>query len=469
MKIPENAERIIKTLEEHGHEGYVVGGCVRDMILRREPGDWDITTSAEPEEVKALFPRTIDTGIRHGTVTVMFGKEGYEVTTYRMDGEYEDHRHPKEVVFTPSLREDLKRRDFTINAMAYNPKAGIVDEFEGIQDLGRKCIRCVGEPRERFEEDALRMLRGIRFAAQLEFGIEVNTLSAIREKAPTLVSVSAERIRSELTKLLLADASDRLLLAVQTGLSRYFLPELDDMITTSQNNPHHCFDVGNHSLEAVRQINRIWKEEELPGIPREEKAHVVLVYAALLHDVAKPDCKETDEEGIDHFYNHNELAAEKAKGILKRLKFDNETISLVTKVIRYHDSRHENCLIDGKYSEKGKRAMRRLMNRIGPSAMPYLFALQRADLLAQSDYTRDEKLAKLGAAQRCYDEICQAGEAVGREDLAIGGRELLALGVKPGPGMGELLNQLMEAVLDDPSKNTEYELTGLARQILSDL
>ncbi len=461
VRIPENVDYIIKILEENGFEAYAVGGCVRDMVMGREPDDWDITTSAEPLEVKALFHRTIDTGIQHGTVTVMIGNEGYEVTTYRRDGDYEDHRHPSAVVFTPNLLEDLKRRDFTINAMAFNPTAGIVDEFEGIQDIQRKCIRCVGEAGERFEEDALRMLRGIRFAAQLEFGIEVKTLSAIREKAPTLVNVSAERIRTELTKLLLADASDRLMFAVQTGLSRYFLPELDAMIATSQNNPHHCFDVGNHSLEAVRHINRLWKKGDIEGIPREEKDHIILVYAALLHDVSKPGCRITDDEGIDHFHNHNELAADKAEQILKRLKFDNDTISLVTRIIRYHDSRHENCLIDGEYSPKGKRAMRRLMNRIGSSAMPYLFALQRADLLAQSDYDRTEKLAKLEAAQRCYQEICLAGEAVTRKDLAISGRDLQSMGIQPGPEMGKLLERLLETVLEDPSKNTAEELRKL--------
>ena len=199
MKIPENASFIIQTLEKSGFEAYVVGGCVRDMVLGREPEDWDITTSATPQQVKALFRRTIDTGIQHGTVTVMVGSEGYEVTTYRMDGEYEDHRHPKEVVFTPNLIEDLKRRDFTINALAFNPRTGLVDEFDGLGDLERHCIRCVGVAKERFEEDALRMLRGIRFAGQLQFELEEKTLQAIEEKAPTLTNVSAVRIRTELT------------------------------------------------------------------------------------------------------------------------------------------------------------------------------------------------------------------------------------------------------------------------------
>lgn len=459
MKIPENAARILQTLQENGYEAYVVGGCVRDMILGREPGDWDITTSAEPLQVKALFRRTIDTGIQHGTVTVMMGHEGYEVTTYRMDGEYKDHRHPKEVIFTPTLIEDLRRRDFTINAMAYNPQTGLIDAFDGMGDLRRRCIRCVGDPLERFEEDALRILRGIRFAGQLEFEVETATFDAMTAKASTLVHVSAERIRTELTKLLISGGSDRLLLAVQTGLSRYFLPELDMMLQTPQNNPHHCYDVGRHSLEALRQIHILWQQEGFG-----EKEQVMLAYAALLHDVAKPDCKTVDDEGIDHFYLHPEEGARKAREILRRLKFDNDTVSMVTKLIRYHDRRHENCLIDGVYSPKGKRAMRRLMNQAGKDTMPLLFLLQRADLLAQSDYMKEQKLAKLEAGERCYREIVQSREAVTVSELAIGGRDLIGLGMKPGPELGQMLQRLLELVLDDPQKNTKENLYSQVKQ-----
>lgn len=462
ITIPENVAKILSRLEEHGFEGYAVGGCVRDTILGREPGDWDITTSAKPWQVKALFRRTIDTGIQHGTVTVMMGKEGYEVTTYRVDGEYADHRHPKEVQFTPNLREDLMRRDFTINAMAYNPRTGIIDEFDGLGDLRRHCIRCVGSPVERFEEDALRMLRGVRFAGQLQFDIGEETYRAIREKAPTLVNVSAERIRTELTKLLLSPGANRLMLASETGLTKYFLPEFDEMLAVGQNNPHHCFDVGHHVLEAVRQINLLWEQCS----QKEEKVHVALVYGALLHDVAKPDCKTTDEEGVDHFYRHNSLGAEKAGKILKRLKFDNDTISMVRRIILHHDSRHENCLIQGQYSTKGKGPMRRLINKIGKDAMPLLFMLQRADLLAQSSYKREEKLAKLSAGEQCYEEIIKSGDAVTIKDLAIGGREILAMGVTPGPAVGEILHSLLELVLGNPEKNTVETLTEEVRKLL---
>lgn len=463
IELPDNVAFILTTLKKNGFEGYAVGGCVRDAVLGREPEDWDITTSARPEEVKALFRRTIDTGIQHGTVTVMLGEVGYEVTTYRMDGKYEDHRHPKEVQFTPNLVEDLKRRDFTINAMAYNPETGIVDKFDGMGDMERRCIRCVGNAEERFAEDALRMLRGVRFAGQLQFEMEDATKQAIQKQAPTLVNVSAERIRTELTKLLVSDGADRLMLAVETGLIAYFLPEFAQMLQTPQNNPHHRFDVGNHSMEAVRQVNRQWKElcakKEMS-----KKQHVALAYAALLHDVAKPDCRTTGEDGIDHFHNHPELGAEKAKSILRRLKFDNDTISMVFRLILFHDRRHENCYIDGKYSTKGKRDMRRLMNRIGLDAMPLLFELQRADLLSQSSYKQEEKLNQLEAGIRCYREIIEAEDAVTLKDLAIGGRELMGLGIKPGPQIGSTLHQLLEEVLDDPEKNKAETLIRLAKE-----
>lgn len=460
MIIPKNAAFIIRTLEEHGYEAYVVGGCVRDLVLGREPGDWDITTSAQPLQVKALFRRTIDTGIQHGTVTVMIGEEGYEVTTYRMDGEYEDHRHPKEVLYTPNLMEDLKRRDFTINAMAFNPKTGIVDAFDGLGDLKRRCIRCVGDPRKRLEEDALRMLRGIRFAAQLQFDVEEETLRAIAEKAPTLVNVSAERIRTELTKLIVSDGCDRLMLTSETGLSRYFLPEFDAMLATNQHNPHHCYDVGHHSLKVIQYINRIYKEN---AAKFSQKEHVMLVYAALLHDVAKPDCKSVDEEGIDHFYGHPELGETKARQILRRLKFDNDTVSMVSCLIRYHDRRHENCLIDGVYSEKGKKGMRRLMNEAGKSAMPLLFCLQQADLRAQSTYKQEEKLQKLAAARRCYDEVIAAKDAVTVKELAINGSDLIAMGMQPGPQLGKVLQYLLENVLQYPQNNTKHKLEEMVR------
>ena len=244
IKIPERANLIIHALEDAGYEAYVVGGCVRDSILGREPNDWDITTSALPEQVKALFRRTVDTGLKHGTVTVLQQDEGFEVTTYRIDGEYEDGRHPKEVAFTRDLSEDLKRRDFTINAMAYNDRKGLVDLYGGLDDIENKVIRCVGDPYERFGEDALRMLRAVRFSAQLGYSIEEKTKEAIQELSPNLEKISAERIHTELVKLLVSDNPMELRTAYETGMTKVFLPEFDLAMETDQKHIHHCYSVG---------------------------------------------------------------------------------------------------------------------------------------------------------------------------------------------------------------------------------
>lgn len=285
IQLPEKVSEIINCLRSHNFEAYAVGGCVRDSLLGRTPSDWDITTSATPEEVKSLFSHTVDTGIQHGTVTVMLGHEGFEVTTYRIDGEYEDARHPKEVAFTLSLREDLKRRDFTINAMAYNEESGLVDLFGGAQDLERGVIRCVGDPGERFREDALRMFRAVRFAAQLGFSVEKNTAGAISELAGSLARISAERIQTELVKLLVSPHPEEMRQIYELGISDVVLPEFSVMMETPQNNPHHMYSVGEHTIKALQLIP-------------EDK---VLRLTMLLHDVAKPPCRITDRKGIDHF------------------------------------------------------------------------------------------------------------------------------------------------------------------------
>ena len=283
ISLPAKVARILNTLGEHGYEAYAVGGCVRDSLLGRTPQDWDITTSARPEQVKALFRHTIDTGIQHGTVTVMLEHEGFEVTTYRIDGEYEDARHPKEVAFTANLLEDLKRRDFTINAMAYNNEEGLVDLFDGIRDLQRKVIRCVGNPTERFSEDALRILRALRFSAQLGFKLDPATLDAIIALAPTLEKISAERIRVELNKLLISKRPEYMEAVYEAGITKIVLPEFDELMKTPQNNPPHCYNVGEHTIAALQHV---------PADP-------ILRWTMLLHDIAKPACRTTDEAGID--------------------------------------------------------------------------------------------------------------------------------------------------------------------------
>jgi tRNA nucleotidyltransferase/poly(A) polymerase len=457
IHIPADAERIIDTLERAGYEAYAVGGCVRDSILGREPEDWDITTSASPEQVKALFPRTIDTGIEHGTVTVMEHRVGYEVTTYRVDGKYEDGRHPSSVTFTRNLTEDLLRRDFTINAMAYNPRSGLVDRYDGLGDLRRGCIRCVGVPEERFSEDALRILRALRFASQLGFEIEKETLAAMCRLAPRLEAVSAERVRVELVKLLGGRHPNMLVTAYETGVTKIILPEWDDMMETGQDNPHHLYDVGRHTVKTIEAIHEA--EEYLAA-----DAHERMIYdmTMLLHDAGKPACVSVGEDGKQHFYGHPKASAEIAKAVLRRLKFDNDSMDLITALVRYHDCRFDMDKHDVA------RSVRRIVSRVGIERMKYLFPIQLADIRGQHPDYYERSVRRLEQLRGEYDTIVREGHCVSVRDLALDGKSLIALGYKPGPALGDALKRLLQTVLDDPSANTADNLTELASQWLSE-
>ena len=433
IQIPEKASHIISVLTEAGFEAYVVGGCVRDAILGRDAADWDITTNALPSQVKALFPRTLDTGLQHGTVTVMQGKEGFEVTTYRIDGEYLDGRHPDKVTFTPSLLEDLKRRDFTVNAMAYNEKKGLVDAFGGLEDLERRRIRCVGDPRERFTEDALRILRAVRFSAQLDFTIEEKTRAALSEFAPRLWKVSAERIQTELVKLLTSSHPEVFRVVWETGISAVILPEFDACMDTPQNNPHHCWSVGEHTLRA------------LPFVEPDK----VLRLAVLLHDIGKPPVRTTDKCGVDHFYNHAQKGAEMAGSILRRLKFDNDTRKRVARLVQVHDDLQIAA---------AQRSVRRAVYRIGADLFPDYLKLRRADIMAQNPDVRQEKLNELARIEEMYQEILEAQQCLSLKDLAVTGRDLIEAGMQPGPELGRTLNQLLELVIEHPEYNTKESL-----------
>lgn len=442
IDIPENANKIIETLEAAGYEAYIVGGCVRDCILGREPGDWDITTSANPQEVKRLFRRTLDTGLQHGTVTVMFGREGYEVTTYRIDGEYSDHRRPDSVQFTASLEEDLKRRDFTINAMAYSHSKGVIDMFGGMQDLQDKVIRAVGVARDRFDEDALRILRAIRFAGQLGFEIERDTRSAMIIQAQYLEKISAERIRVELTKLLVSPHPEKLIDAYVMGITAHILPEFDRMMEQPQNTPYHKYNVGVHCIEAVKNV----------------RADATMRWAALLHDVGKPEAHTTDEKGIDHFYHHAELGVPVAERVLKRLKFDNKTIRDVCKLVRWHDY--------GMTAVPKKSRIRVLLGEVGKDFFPYIIEMKKADMAAQSDYHSDEKQRLLDELVKRYEEIIADDDCVAIKDLKISGGDLKAMGMKPGKEMGELLGRLLDEVVEVPEKNDREYLLSRAKEII---
>ena len=432
IQLPNQVQFIIHTLENSGFEAYAVGGCVRDSLLNRNPDDWDITTNALPTEVKSLFPRTIDTGIQHGTVTVMVKGEGFEVTTYRIDGDYEDGRHPKEVSFTRNLEEDLKRRDFTINAMAYNDRAGIVDIFHGVEDLEKGVIRAVGNPTERFTEDALRMMRAVRFSAQLGYDIEKETKEAIQNLAPTITKISAERVQVELVKLVTSPHPNRMRLLYETGLTAFIMPEFDHMMKTEQNHPHHCYNVGEHTIHAMEHI----------------KPDKVLRLAMLFHDIGKPLVQTMDEEGIHHFHGHAEESEKIAEAVLKRLKFDNDTTRTVTKLVLYHDRKFE----------LGKKYVRRGINKIGEDLFPLLFPVQEADIYGQSDYMREEKLEYLNKLQAIYDEIIASKDCVSLKTLAVSGSDLIALGMKPGKEIGATLQKLLDLVLEDATMNTKETL-----------
>ena len=441
INLPEKVLMIINNLQFHGYEAYAVGGCVRDSILARQPEDWDITTSARPQEIKRIFRRTVDTGIEHGTVTVLVGKDSFEVTTYRVDGEYEDNRHPKEVRFTNKLEEDLRRRDFTINAMAYNDEVRLVDVFGGMQDLNHHLIRCVGDPRERFSEDALRILRAVRFSAQLDFPIEPETAAAVREMAPSLRNISAERIQAELVKLLVSPNPERIRDAYELGITKVILPEWDAMEGVAQNTPHHKYTVAEHTVRALKNV----------------KQDKVLRLTMLFHDMGKPRAKTTDENGRDHFKGHALISEKIAGKILRRLKFDNETIRKVTRLVCYHDYRMEAT----------PKNVRRAMNRIGVELFPYYLAVRLADVKAQSPYRRREKIENIVAVRELYRKALLEDECVTLRQLAVSGRELMDLGMKPGRELGSMLSELLEYVIDDPARNRKDILCDYVKEKLN--
>lgn len=411
IQIPSHVEYIIGKLNQNGYEAFAVGGCVRDTLLGRTPGDWDITTSARPEQVKALFRRTIDTGIQHGTVTVMLDRTGYEVTTYRIDGEYEDGRHPRQVEFTSDLLEDLKRRDFTINAMAYSHETGIVDAFGGMEDLEKRVIRCVGEPMERFEEDALRILRAIRFSAQLDFSIEEKTREAITRIAPNLAKVSRERVQMELTKLLCSDHPEQIRQVYETGISRYVSEEFS------------CLP---------------WEKAEIsPALPKEKYVR----WAAFLRCAcpAEQDSWQTDlsceKAAGKNFCEEREKAVRAGGKILRDLKLDNETIGRVKTLTSW-------C---GEKLLPEAPSVRRAMSKMEPEVW---------DALVELNQYGDEILC-------LTKEIRAAGDCLDLKHLAVNGRDLMSAGVRPGKDMGEILNRMLQEVLERPENNQKEILMSM--------
>ncbi|MBE6034162.1 MAG: HD domain-containing protein [Clostridiales bacterium] len=440
INLPIDAEKIIKRLEEEGHEAYAVGGCIRDSLLGEQPQDWDICTSAQPEEVMVCFKDypVIATGIKHGTVTVRLNHRSYEVTTYRRDGVYLDNRRPESVAFVSSLKEDAARRDFTVNAMAYNSAKGLVDYYQGCSDLKAGIIRCVGNADERFREDALRIIRAMRFASVLGFVIEKDTALSMRRNKELLSRVSRERINVELCKLLRGKGIKHILREYKDILA-VIMPELTPMFGFQQNNPHHKYDVWEHTVIAVdSSINEI-----------------IIRLALLLHDIGKPECYTCDSNGIGHFYSHGEFGAEMAKKILKDLKFDNLTVNNVCQLVKYHDAD----------INESNQFIKKWLNKIGDSQFDRLLQVKYADVMGQSDYQREKKLKKLENIEKIKKQVFQESQCYSLKDLAVNGRDLIEVGIQDGKKIGEILEWLLEQVIENRLENQRGDLIEAAKSI----
>lgn len=421
-KIPSSAMTILSTLEGAGYEAYLVGGAVRDLVLGREPGDYDITTNALPEEIQAIFTdcETLEIGKTHGTIGLVMEHQLYEVTTYRIDGEYSDCRHPDEVRFTTSLMEDLKRRDFTINAMAMDLRGNITEVENASRDLATGRICAVGDPTKRFQEDALRILRGLRFASQLDFTLEESTGLAIRKNGYRLLEIAPERIQQEMNKLLCGKNPAPVLREYRNVMGA-ILPELKASFDFDQRNPFHCYDVYEHSLHVVSQV----------------PATIVLRWAALLHDVGKPSCF-TVKENWGHFYGHEQVSSEMAQRILERLRYDRKTIRQVTELIACH----------GYVFNQTEKYARRRLNQLGEEQLKNLIALERGDVLSQAEEVRIERDQKIQNFAELVDQVVQQEGVMKRRDMKINGRDLMEMGVPKGPEVGRILGKLFEQVLD---------------------
>lgn len=444
MDMPKNVDTAINLLQSAGFEAYAVGGCVRDSLLGKTPNDWDITTSAKPENMKSVFAdfHCIDTGIKHGTVTVVIDGEPLEITTFRLDGEYEDNRHPKSVTFTADLGADLGRRDFTVNAMAYSKMTGTVDLFGGQNDLKNKIIRCVGDPDRRFNEDALRILRALRFASALDFEIEEKTAQSLLKNRALLGNISEERIAKELLKLVCGKGAKRILTDFAPVMFE-ILPELQPMYKNSHDNPHHCYDIYEHTLIAVESID----------------PEPTLRFAMLLHDCGKPAVKKFDENGVAHFYGHQRISAEISAQILARLKVSNKFRDEILFLVSNHDrwELYEN-------TEK----MPRYLSKFGLDGVLKLLKVMCADVLAQSPEYR-YRLDQIADAEEIAKNLAVQKPCLSLRELQINGRTLMDIGIPQGRKLGAVLAQLLDEVIDGVTKNTQEALTTRAREIYREM
>ena len=434
INIPADANELIHTLQNNGHSAYIVGGCVRDSILGRTPHDWDICTSATPSEMLEIFKdkKIIETGLQHGTVTVVVNGEPYEITTYRIDGIYSDNRRPDTVTFTDKLVEDLRRRDFTINAMAYNDEEGLIDPFNGMEDIKYKKISCVGFAEDRFGEDALRILRAIRFAAQLEFTIMPGTDREILKQYKNLENISIERINSEFCKIASSDDFCVELLLYKDVFS-LFIPELKDMFNFPQNNPWHIWDVFGHTIHAVEYC---------------DSDDLVVRLAVFFHDFGKPHSYQDGEDGIRHFKGHGKVSADMTDSIMKRFRFDNETRNNVVELVYYHDATFE----------VGKKYVKRWLNKIGEKQFRRLLQVKKADNKAQNLELSSDRIKELSEIEALIDEVLQEDECFSLKDLAVNCKDLIGVGYKSGKELGNTLNKLLQLVIDGDCPNEKEKL-----------
>ena len=450
IEIPSGANEIIHNLQNNGYEAFLVGGCVRDSILGRPIHDYDITTSATPYEMMKVFKdkRIIETGLQHGTITIVINGEGYECTTYRIDGNYSDSRRPDSVAFTRSLEEDLKRRDFTINAMAYNNEVGLIDPFNGMEDIKYHKIRCVGRAEDRFSEDALRILRAIRFASQLGFVVDSDASLNIHKMYKNLENISIERINSEFCKI--AASSDFCVqMVLYHEVFSLFIPEIKDMFGFQQNNPYHIYDVWNHTVHAVQAY-------ECDCEPDLNSRDLITSLAVFFHDIGKPHCYQDGEDGIRHFKGHGKVSANMTDTIMKRLRFDNDTREKVVELVYYHDATFE----------VGKKYIKRWLNKIGEEQFRRLLNVRRADIKAQADINQETRLQKIDNIGYILEEVLQDDECFSLKDLAVNGKDLITIGYKTGKEIGEVLNNLLDSVISGEYINEKEKLLEIAERKL---
>ena len=442
VEVPAPVNYIIQELEKCGHEAYMVGGCVRDSVLGRKPHDYDICTSATPDEILKAFPdkEIIPTGLQHGTVTILINKEPFEVTTYRIDGDYSDNRRPDNVTFTKNLVEDLRRRDFTINAMAYNPKTGLIDPFNGMEDIKYKKIRCVGSAEDRFNEDALRILRAIRFEAQLGFAGLPETMFEIERQYERLKNISIERINSEFCKIVVSEQFC-VELVLYPNVFSLFIPELKDLIGFQQNNPYHAYDVFDHTVHAIEKC---------------ESDDLVVRFAVFFHDFGKPHSYQDGEDGIRHFKGHGKVGAEITDSIMKRLRFDNETRNNVVELVYYHDATFE----------VGNKYVKRWLNKIGEKQFRRLLEIRKADIKGQKPDYEESRIEKVNNIESIIVEILSEKSCLSLKDLAVNGNDVKeVMKLKEGKDIGYWLNEILKRVIDGELENNKddlvYWMTGV--------